>query len=335
MRMLGMATFAHLGWARQASSNTATGKANTVLGSKPAKDLGTTLMHEHVVVDFRGADAAPSQHYDREEAFRIALPHLKELRATGCRTLVDCTPAFLGRDVILLKRLSQSSSLNIVTNTGFYAAGGNKYLPRFVFDETADQLAARWVGEFRDGIEGTGVRPGIIKIGMDKGPLSDVSSKLARAAARTHVQTGLTIASHSGDGVAVLEQLEILREEGVHASAFVWVHAQNELDRDIYFKVTKQGAWIEFDGINAKTAEEHSKLVQTMARSGFLEYTLISQDSGWYHIGEPGGGEFHSYSYLFAEFIPILKRAGIAEDEIGTLLVENPKRALSIHVKRI
>src|SRR5215813_4209961 len=104
-------------------------QVNTVLGARSPRALGMTLMHEHVLVDFIGADKVGPHRYNVEEVFQTALPHLKALRMTGCRTLVECTPAFLGRDANLLKRLSTASGLNIITNTGFYGAANDKYVP--------------------------------------------------------------------------------------------------------------------------------------------------------------------------------------------------------------
>ena len=137
-------------------------RVNTVLGERSPRALGMTLMHEHVLVDFVGADDVSPLRYNAEEVFRTALPHLKALRDAGCRTLVECTPAFLGRDVNLLKRLSIASGLHIITNTGFYGAANDKYVPAIARQETAAQLAARWTREFQEGIDGTGIRPGII-----------------------------------------------------------------------------------------------------------------------------------------------------------------------------
>lgn len=308
---------------------------NTVLGQKAPRSLGMTLMHEHVLVDFIGADRVSRERYNADEVFRAALPHLKQLRAKGCQTLVECTPAFLGRDVALLKRLSQASGLHIVTNTGFYGAANDKYVPAFAYQETVDQLAERWVQEFRSGVEGTGIRPGIMKIGVDKGRLSEIDAKLVRAAARAHKKTGLTIASHTGDGVAAIEQLEILRQEGVHPSALIWVHAQIETDAELHFKAAKLGAWVEFDGISEKSAETHLNLVKGMIESGFLSYTLISQDAGWYHVGEPGGGDYRPYTFVFESFIPMLQKAGVLKEDIRTLLLDNPRRALTPEPKRL
>lgn len=140
------------------------GKVMTVQGPVAPAELGVTLAHEHCVVDFIGAEKAKSPRHDAEEAFSTILPHLKKLKEYGCRTLVECTPNYIGREVRLLKRLSAASGLHILTNTGYYGAAGNKFLPQHAFSQTADQLAERWLSEWRDGIDGTGIRPGFIKL---------------------------------------------------------------------------------------------------------------------------------------------------------------------------
>jgi phosphotriesterase-related protein len=297
--------------------------------------LGITLMHEHVLVDFIGATQITKDRYNPDEVFRIALPHLKRIYDLGCRTLVECTPAYLARDPQLLSRLSAASRLHIVTNTGYYGAANDKYVPEHAYRESAEQLARRWTEEFQSGIEGTGIRPGFIKIGVDRGPLSEIDAKLARAAALTHRATGLTIASHTGDGLAALEQINILKQEGVAASAFIWVHAQNETQIERHVHAAEQGAWLEFDGIREASLEKHVTFVKNLIDRGFLDRLLISQDAGWYRVGEPGGGNFRGYDLLFTRFIPDLKKAEVSSSQIRRLLVTNPSRALENNVRTL
>jgi hypothetical protein len=147
------------------------GKIMTVLGPVPPGRLGKALSHEHGVVDFLGAEKATRLRHDRNEAQEVILPHLQRLKELGCASLVECTPNFIGRDVRLLKNLAAASGLNILTNTGYYGAAGNKFLPRHAFIEKEDQLVERWLKDWRDGIDGSGVRPGFIKLGVEKGKL--------------------------------------------------------------------------------------------------------------------------------------------------------------------
>jgi predicted metal-dependent phosphotriesterase family hydrolase len=305
------------------------GQAMTVVGPIVPAQLGQTLVHEHIMVDFIGADTIRPGRYDPEDVFLKALPHLRHVKSAGCNTLVDCTPAYIGRDPGLLRRLSQASGLQIVTNTGLYGAADDKYVPKFAYAETAQQLAARWVKEFEEGIESSGVRPGIIKIGVDSGTLSQIDAKLVRAAAIAHQQTGLTIASHTGDGVAAMAQLSALKSHGVAPEGFIWVHAQNETDTRLHLRAAEAGAWVEFDGVSSATAEKHVELVLRMKHAGYLSRVLLSQDSGWYHVGEPGGGAFRPYDFLFTGFLPLLGRHGVSEAEIQTLMVHNPRAVLT------
>ena len=282
----------------------------TVNGPIPASQLGVTLVHEHVMVDFIGADQVSPSRYNASEVFQTALPKLKALRDRGCTTLVECTPAYLGRDPNLLKRLSEASGLHILTNTGYYGAANGKYLPKHAFAETAEQLASRWIAERRNSIDSTGIRPAFLKIGVNAGKLSEVDAKLIRAAAICHAATGLRIHVHTGNGVAAQGIVEVLAKQTVHPSAYVWVHAQNEKSRGIHLQLARAGVWLEFDGINLRSADQHATAILDLAVAGLLTRVLISQDSGWYHVGEPGGGQFTGYTYLLDEFLPLLKKRG-------------------------
>lgn len=328
IRCAGLASLPFLG-ARSRSENLVSGQVMTVQGPLLSNSLGRTLMHEHVLVDFIGADNIQPGRYDRGQVFDKVLPYLKELVAAGCQTLVECTPAFLGRDPDLLLRLSRASGLHIATNTGIYGAAADKYVPQFAYRETAEELARRWIREAEDGIPPSGIKPGFVKIGADSGPLSPLDAKLVNAAALTHQRTGLVIASHTGDGVAAMAQLALLKDMGVPPGAFIWVHAQNESDPALHKKAADLGAWIEFDGIAPKSISQSVRMVMELKRAGNLERVLISQDAGWYHVGEPDGGDFRGYTRLFSEFLPALLRAGAASKDEETLLVDNPRKALT------
>jgi phosphotriesterase-related protein len=302
---------------------------NTVLGPIPPSDLGPTLIHEHVLVDIVGAGRIAPGRYDGGEVAGVVLPHLKQLRSLGCRTFVDCTPAYLGRDPALLARLAQSSGLHILTNTGFYGAAGGKYVPEFAFSATAEDLAARWTGEFEAGIPPTGIRPALIKIGVDAGPLSKMNGKLISAAALTHLRTGMAIASHTGDGLAAMAQLNLLKSHGVSPAAFIWVHAQDEKDRSFHRKAAEAGAWIGFDGISSQTVDQNIDLIRETRRAGYLGRVLISQDVVGFHVGEERGGYCPGYTFLFSGFLPQLRKSGFDEAETRMLTIENPRRALT------
>jgi len=307
----------------------------TVRGPVSAGKMGITLTHEHILVDFIGADSIDKKRWDRVKVEKQILPLLMKIKNSGCQTFIDCTPAYLGRDPLLLKLLSDSSGMVIITNTGYYGAGNNKFLPKEAFSESADQLAGRWIDESENGIEGTGIKPGFIKIGVNPGKLSEIHRKLVIAAARTHLKTGLTIASHTGPAITAFEELDILREEGVSPEAFIWVHAQNEKDLSTHVKAAKIGAWVSFDGVNESNSEEYLKMIKNMRDNYLLNKVLLSHDSGWYHPGEEEGGKINGYSAIFDKLIPLLLKNGFSQDEINQLMVINPANAFTIRIRKI
>jgi predicted metal-dependent phosphotriesterase family hydrolase len=307
----------------------------TVSSSIPSSALGKALTHEHVLVDFIGADKINKDRYDIEEAFQQALPYLQQLKQRGCTALIECTPSYLGKDVVLLKRLSEASGLHIITNTGYYGAAGQKFLPAHVYNEAAEQIAARWIKENNDGIEGTGIKPGFMKLGADDVPFSKEINKIIKAAAITHLQTGLSIGVHtSKGGKPAMEQLRILRENKVSPEAWIWIHAQNEKDSVYHIEAARLGGWIEFDGISENSIDENIMFLSKMKENKLLHRVLISQDAGWYHVGEPHGGNYRDYNYLFDYFLPALKKHGFTEEDIEMLLIKNPAEAFQIKIRR-
>lgn len=311
------------------------GQIMTVLGAIPASEFGVTLTHEHIFLDFVGAAQVSKDRYDPDVVFAATLPHLERVKGLGSDSLVECTPAYIGRDAALLRRLAKASGLHLLTNTGYYGAAKNKFLPGHAFTETADQLAARWLSEWEDGIEGTGIRPGFIKIGVDSGKLPEPHRNLVRAAARTHLASGLTIAAHTGNGVAAMEELSVLKEESVSPGAFIWVHAQSERDEEVHLRAAQMGAWLSFDGISPKSVERHVNLVKAMKSRGLLNRVLVSHDAGWYDANKPNGGTFRPFDTLFTEFLPALTEAGFTHGEIQQLLVVNPREAFTIQTRAL
>ena len=292
-----------------------------VTGALQAQSIPqTVLVHEHVLVDFGGADVAHPSRYNVDEVFNAARPRLEAAARFGCRRLQECTPNYIGRDPKLLARLEDATGVEIWTNTGLYAAAKYKFLPGFVKTETPLSLAKRWIAEASQGI--SGVKPRFIKIGVNNGPLEPLDRKIVEAAALTSSETGLTTAAHTGDGRAALEELEIFVNHKVDPAKFVWVHAQGEKDHSIHEKVARAGAWVEFDGISGKSADWHLQCVEHMAGKNLLSRVLISQDAGWYHVGEPAGGTYRGYTYIYTDFLPRLR-----PEWREALMVVNPVKA--------
>lgn len=306
----------------------------TVNGPVNAEVTGKWLTHEHILVDFIGADSIKSERWQKPKVIERVFPYLQQIRDLGCLTFVECTPDFLGRDPLLLKSLSDSTGLNIITNTGLYGARNNKFIPGYAFEETAEQLAKRWIAESENGIDGTGIKPGFIKIGVDNGNLSEMHKKLITAAAITHLKTGLVIASHTGPAIPAFEQIEILKQEGVSPEAFIWVHAQSENDLANHIKAAQFGAWISLDGLGENKLQEYLAMINNLKNNNLLNKVLLSHDAGWYDPVKENGGEYRGYTTLYEKLIPLLHSENYSEAEIDQLLVINPAQAFTIGIRR-
>ena len=309
----------------------------TVNGPVPASEMGITLSHEHVLVDFIGADSTGYQRWDRQEVIEKVVPYLDEIRKYKVSTLIECTPAYLGRDPWILKELSRRTGMNLLTNTGYYGAHDNLYIPEHFYGKNAEEIAQIWVQEFEQGIEGSGVRPGFIKIAVgESDSLSAVHAKIITAAALAHKQTGLVIASHTGPDGPAFAQLRVLQSQGVDPSSFIWVHAQRgTLEGNI--RAAGMGTWISLDNVNTGRPSGSDYDIQWYAlrilelkKAGYLDHVLISHDAGWYDPDQEDGGPFRGFTGIFTGLIPALQREGFSSEDIDQLLKINPANAFKI-----
>ena len=306
------------------------GKILTISGEISPEEMGLTLIHEHILVDFIGADSTGYHRWDKDSVVQRVLPFLEEIKARGVNTLVECTPSYLGKDPILLKKLHEATGINFLTNTGYYGAVEGKYLPSHAYPESAEELSKRWIAEFENGIEDTGIKPGFIKISVNSGPsLSQMDEKLVRAAAKTQKETGLLIVSHTGTWETAEAQIQVLKNEKVDLNHFVWVHAQNEKNFQKYIEAKNEGVWISLDGI-AWDVPGHLERIVFCKENGLLDHVLLSHDAGWYSPGEANGGDFKGYTALFDALIPLLKEKGFTQTELDLILIQNPAKAFSI-----
>lgn len=292
------------------------------------------LSHEHVLVDFIGADSIDKSKWDPDLVIDTISPYLDEVRKYNVKFFVDATPAYLGRDVLLLERLAKKMGLNIITNTGLYGAVNDKYIPAFAFDKTPDELAEIWINEYKNGIDSTSIKPGFIKISVDaRDTLDPIDEKLVKAAAITHLQTGLTILSHTGKANGLWPQLKILKEMNVSPGAFVWVHAQNETDNNNYLLAAKQGCWIALDGLGWEL-QKHTEKILFAKENGLLGRILISHDAGWYDPQQQTQS-VRPYTNIFTQFYPSLLTKGFTKQQFDTLVSINPLKAFSVKVRRL
>jgi len=309
----------------------------TVRGPVPAHQIGWALVHEHLLVDFIGADSTGYSRWNRDSVINRVIPYLEEAMHYGLKTFIDCTPAYLGRDPLLLKELSEITGLQILTNTGYYGAMNYRFLPESFYQMNPEEIAEIWIDEAENGIDGTGIRPGFIKIGINPGDsLSEPDLKIITAAAIAHKKTGLMIASHTGQDAPAFAQLEVLKEKEVDPSAFIWVHAQRgTLEGNI--RAARMGAWISLDNVNVEREEAsifsidwYADRIFALKQEDLLNKVLISHDAGWYSPGEPNGGNFRGFTGVFAQLIPALKARGFTGEDIETLLSTNPENAFAL-----
>ena len=315
----------------------------TVNGPVNPDSIGNTLTHEHVLVDFIGADSTGYFRWDRDTVIAKVLPAVLKAKEAGIKTIFECTPEYLGRDPLLLKELSERSGINFITNTGYYGFN-NKFLPEAFYSLDAKTLTEKWTDEFFNGIEGTGIRPGFIKIAVNPADsLSPADEKIITTAALTHLKTGLTIASHTGAEKPAFEQIEILRENGVHPSAFIWVHAQSgTIESNI--EAAKKGSWISLDNIrnrpNLKPGDRFSidwyaDRLKVLKDNMLIDRILLSHDSGWYDPAKPAGGTINGFTDIFEYLIPALKSRGFTDSDIDQLLIKSPAAAFTINIRKL
>ncbi len=290
------------------------------------------LSHEHILVDFIGADSIQPTKWNHDTIINEVMPYLKELKEHNVSYFVDATPAYLGRDVLLLNKISNETGIKIITNTGLYGARNNKFIPKYAQEMTAENLAQMWIDEFKNGVDETTIKPGFIKIGIDNSDsLHVMHQKLVKAAALTHLETGLTIASHTGKATGLWPQLDILKEMGVSPEAFIWVHAQEEDHNNNYLKAAEMGCWISLDGLGWEL-DRHVEKLLFAKRNGILDRILISHDSGWYDP-QKENQTIKPYTNIFEKLYPELKSHGFTDDEFNVLISANPSKAFLIEVK--
>jgi phosphotriesterase-related protein len=296
----------------------------TVRGPVPAADLGVTLPHEHLFIDllreYRGAGLLADE--------ALATEELARFRDAGGTTLVDCTSEGLGRRPDALRRVSEATGVAIVMGSGHYR---RPYLDETRIDAlSVDALADGIVRDLELGVDGTGVRAGIIgEIGCDRA-ISAVEERVFRAAARAHHRTGVTITTHAARWPVGEAQLDLLAEEGVDPSRVIIGHCDMVPDPAYHLRLVRRGAWVQFDtiqGVHELETRRRLDWITALVDAGFEGRLLLSHDvcltSDLAAHGGPG------YAYLLTGFRQRLLAHGVPAGLVDTLMVDNPRRALT------
>jgi predicted metal-dependent phosphotriesterase family hydrolase len=305
----------------------------TVSGPIPPDRVGFTLPHEHTgIYLWHVPDRWDYWELTPDEL--LIADELRDFRRRGGSTLVDLTPPGVGRDPERLRRLAGRTGLNIVMGTGWYR---QSYYPAEALIErrSVDQLADEMVAEFRDGVAGTGVRPGIIgEIGTDKPWVSAQEERVHRAAARASLETRLAITTHGVRSAVGLAQLRIFEEEGADPGRVVIGHADSYPVLDHFLAILERGANLEFDFISHRFDTEEAEeprlveLIVELLERGYAGQLLLSQDVCHNRQLKANGG--FGYTYLQQHFLPTLRTAAVGEGEIRQMTVDNPRRILTI-----
>ncbi len=342
------------------------GKAQTVLGLIESESLGITLPHEHLLMDLtKGCYIEPDAASDRFFAHqpvrmdnlywikthwinnidnmqlmdqKLAIDEAMFYKRAGGGTIVEMTNIGMSRDPIGLANIARATGLNIIMGSGYYVAPSH---PDELSGMTDEEVARGIIRDIKEGVGDTGIRAGLIgEIGCSK-PLEENEKKVLRASAIAQQQTGAPLSIHtSPDDELALEIIDILKDAGADLSHTVMCHcdifslAQRTLD-----KFVEAGCFIELDNFGQPAgvffsfqdrlietpsdAQRVNAIIELIAK-GYLEHILISCDHCYKHTYVAYGG--YGYAHIIREIVPGMKMKGMSEEQISTILVENPKR---------
>lgn len=303
---------------------------HTVTGKLEPATIGFALTHEHLFSNF-GASPDEASQYNEAALLKQVLPYLQNMKRMGVTTIFDCTAAYFGRRADLLKKIADSTGIRIVTNTGIYGGANDRYVPAFAFEASAENLSKRWIAEFENGIDGTGIKPGFIKLAFDDGEPSAIDQKLFTAGLLTHLHTGLTLAVHTGKNTAAAAaQLQLLKQYGVAPSAWIWVHANFVQNTRTLIEAAQKGAWISLDGVKENNIPEYIDKLNLFKSENLLHKVLLSHDGNGY----PRGNAIRQFDAVMQHLIPAMQGNGFTKEEIELVTVQNPGRAFAIGVRR-
>jgi predicted metal-dependent phosphotriesterase family hydrolase len=306
----------------------------TVRGPIEPGRLGVTLPHEHTAISLWHIPAR-WDYWELRRDEPIITEELQRFVAAGGSAIVDLTTRGVGRDPGWLAGLAEATGLHVVMGSGWYREA---YYPAeaLIDRRSVDDLADEIVRDATDGVDGTGIRAGIIgEIGTDKPWLSAQEERVHRAAARAARRTGLAITTHAVQSRVGLDQLTVFEAEGADLSRVIIGHADSYPDPAYHLTIVERGASVEFDflGMGFTPLERHGEgrivesICDLLAR-GHVERILLSQDVCHDSQLTRYGG--NGYTYLAETFLPRLRKAGISDDEIRTITVQNPRRLLTI-----
>jgi phosphotriesterase-related protein len=300
----------------------------TVLGPIDPGSLGPTMMHEHTFFDVETAPGGYDAIVD-DEGLLIELRHYTTAGGSG---VVDPTVPAIGRNPEGLARLASASGLNIVMGAGWYRG---EYHTDDVRTLSANELADGLVREFRVGVGESGVKPGILgELGTGRGAIRASEERAFRAAARAQREVGFSISTHTTHyGELAFEQIRLLREEGVPVERIVIGHLGERRGAADVLAIAETGVYVQIDHVGRRleagmiSDEQRARNVAEVVRAGRVGQVTLSMDICANSQMHAHGG--HGFDHLLTTFVPLLRDAGVADADIRTMLVENPRRILA------
>lgn len=336
------------------------GVVRTVLGDIAAETVGPVTIHEHVLFDIvppgsrgdRAAEIAPEDRWQvdyrsndcpanaHQTDIAIATAELRHYAADGGSLIVDQSVAGLARDAAGLAEAARASGVHVVAAAGCYTVG---YLPSAMLHLDIDAFTARFTAEVTEGLDGTGIRAGLIgEIGCSW-PLHPVEARALSAAARAAIATGAALSVHPGrHPAACTEILDIVEREGLDPARVVLCHMdRTHPDGAGIDALLARGANVEWDffgieqshywmgEVELPTDLGRLRLILGFAEAGHADQILISHDICTKTRMRRWGG--HGYGHILRNLAPLMHRLGFDKALISKLLRDTPLRLLTLH----
>ena len=309
-------------------------KIQTVLGEVDTKDLGKPLMHEHILCANWTARQSYPDWLDRAEFVDLAVRMLRRLKARGFSTLVDATPPGLGRDIDVIREVSEKAQMHIIASTGFYW-----YEEVWLVGKETSRMVKRLVNEVEKGIQGTTAKAGIIKCATDRYGLSEANRHMLEIIAQVHQQTGLPVYTHTSiQNRCAPEQQRFLMEHGVPAEKMVIGHLGDTDDVAFIESILKNGSYAGLDRFGLDWIFPDEKRIATLmalVQRGWRDKLVLSHDCSafidefdneWSERSKVDLDTLRfQYTHLADHVVPQLLERGMAQEDIDAMLIQVPR----------
>ena len=315
----------------------------TVRGRIATADLGVTLMHEHVFVLSPEIMVNHPEGWGDEQAREdAAVEKLNALKAIGVDTIVDPTVIGIGRYIPRIQRVAARTDLQIVVATGIYTYNDVPMYFHFSGPGTAlggpETMTELFVRDINDGIADTGVKAAILKCATDEPGLTPGVDRVLRAVAQAHRATGVPITTHThAHSRRGLDQQRVFAEEGVDLSRVIIGHSGDTTDFDYLEEMVAAGSYLGMDrfGVdNILSFDDRVDVVARMCERGHAGKMVLAHDASC-HIDWLPEAELPivlpnwHYLHIHNDVLPALRARGVTEEQITTMLVDNPRTIFS------